>query len=71
MDSSVPWSVKNQARMHIKNGHNPYTSTADGLDCRCANRTEMRHKIRRGRGEPLYELPQSTSPLLSPVRSVF
>jgi len=31
LDSSVPWSVKNQARMHTKNGHAPYTSTADGL----------------------------------------
>jgi len=31
LDSSVPWSVKNQARMHTKNGHTPYTSTADGL----------------------------------------
>lgn len=31
MASSVPWSVKNQARMHTKNGHIPYTSTADGL----------------------------------------
>ncbi len=31
LNSSVPWSVKNQARMHTKNGHGPYTSTADGL----------------------------------------
>jgi len=31
LDSSIPWSVKNQARMHTKNGHAPYTSTADGL----------------------------------------
>jgi len=31
LDCSVPWSVKNQARMHTKNGHAPYTSTADGL----------------------------------------
>ncbi|WP_424767899.1 nucleotidyltransferase family protein [Paenibacillus sp. sgz302251] len=31
LDSSVPWSVKNQARMHTKSGHAPYTSTADGL----------------------------------------
>ncbi|MFB5191381.1 nucleotidyltransferase family protein [Alicyclobacillus fastidiosus] len=31
LDSSVPWSVKNQARMHIKDGHVPYNSTADGL----------------------------------------
>lgn len=31
LDSSVPWSVKNQARMHIKSGHAPFISTADGL----------------------------------------
>ncbi len=31
LDLSVPWSVKNQARIHIKSGHVPYTSTADGL----------------------------------------
>lgn len=30
-DDSVPWSVKNQARMHFKNGHTPYTSTVDAL----------------------------------------
>jgi len=26
-----PWSVKNQARMHIKNHSKPYTSSKDGL----------------------------------------
>lgn len=31
MDGSVPWSVKNQARMHTKNDHAPYISTFDGL----------------------------------------
>lgn len=25
------WSVKNQARMHLRNRHRPYTSTADAL----------------------------------------
>jgi hypothetical protein len=25
------WSVKNQARMHARNGHSPYTSSADAL----------------------------------------
>ena len=28
---SVPWSVKNQARMYSKNGNEPYVSTSDGL----------------------------------------
>lgn len=26
-----PWSVKNQARMHLKNGFEPYNSTFDGV----------------------------------------
>jgi hypothetical protein len=31
MEPSLPWSVRNQARMHIRNGDNPYDSTADAL----------------------------------------
>ncbi|WP_342563959.1 nucleotidyltransferase family protein [Paenibacillus sp. FSL R7-0345] len=31
IDSSVPWSVKNQARMHVINGLAPYTSSTDGM----------------------------------------
>ena len=27
----VPWSVKNQARMHLKNNLNPYTSSTDAI----------------------------------------
>lgn len=27
----LPWSVRNQARMHIRNGDRPYISTADAL----------------------------------------
>ena len=26
-DSHLPWSVKNQARMHLRNGDQPYTSS--------------------------------------------
>lgn len=29
--SNLPWSVKNQARMHIKNGDQPYRSTSDAM----------------------------------------
>jgi len=29
--SSLPWSVKNQARMHLKNGDQPYRSTSDAM----------------------------------------
>ncbi len=29
----IPWQVRNQARMHLKNGEAPYTDTADAM-CR-------------------------------------
>ncbi|MGE0117392.1 MAG: nucleotidyltransferase family protein [Dongiaceae bacterium] len=29
--ADVPWSVRNQARMHLRNGDPPYTDTADAL----------------------------------------
>lgn len=29
--SNLPWSVKNQARMHLKNGDQPYRSTSDAM----------------------------------------
>ncbi|WP_263146029.1 nucleotidyltransferase family protein [Pseudomonas sp. RIT-PI-AD] len=31
LDSSVAWSVKNQARMHSRNGDRPYVSSADAM----------------------------------------
>ncbi len=31
VDPSVPWSVKNQARMHAVNGLAPYSSSTDGM----------------------------------------
>ncbi len=31
IEPTLPWSVRNQARMHIRNGDNPYASTADAL----------------------------------------
>lgn len=31
MDGSLPWSVKNQARMHTRNGHAPYSSATDAI----------------------------------------
>ena len=30
-DATVPWSVKNQARMHVKNGDSPYSNSTDAL----------------------------------------
>ncbi|MFZ5678011.1 MAG: nucleotidyltransferase family protein [Pseudomonadota bacterium] len=31
IEPTLPWSVRNQARMHIRNGDEPYISTADAL----------------------------------------
>lgn len=31
IDPALPWSVRNQARMHIRNGDAPYHSTEDAL----------------------------------------
>jgi Uncharacterized protein conserved in bacteria len=32
-DPSIDWSVKNQARMHLRNGDRPYASSADAMRC--------------------------------------
>jgi uncharacterized protein len=29
--SDLPWSVKNQARMHVRNGDRPYRSSVDAM----------------------------------------
>lgn len=31
MDGTLDWSVKNQARMHLRNADHPYTSAADAM----------------------------------------
>jgi hypothetical protein len=31
IEPTLPWSVRNQARMHLRNGDAPYASTADAL----------------------------------------
>ncbi|MBK5005951.1 nucleotidyltransferase family protein [Pseudomonas sp. S32] len=31
VDPKIPWSVKNQARMHVKNGDEPYESATDAM----------------------------------------
>jgi hypothetical protein len=33
LDPSVEWDVKNQARMHVRNGDAPYLSATDALRC--------------------------------------
>lgn len=37
----IPWSVKNQARMHIKNGDPPYSSIEDALANWCETPTAV------------------------------
>jgi hypothetical protein len=32
-EPSIPWSVKNQARMHTRNGDAPYVSATDAMRC--------------------------------------
>ena len=43
-----PWSVKNQARMHFKNGFDPYTSSYDGVAHFPETPTAIAVKSRRG-----------------------
>lgn len=31
MLAGIPWSVRNQARMHLRNGHAPYVDTEDAI----------------------------------------
>lgn len=33
LDPTIDWSVRNQARMHVRNGDSPYCSTADAMCC--------------------------------------
>ncbi len=33
LDPTIDWSVKNQARMHLRNGDPPYASTVDAMRC--------------------------------------
>ncbi|UTH14046.1 nucleotidyltransferase family protein [Macrococcus equipercicus] len=32
LNSEIPWSVKNQARMHLRNGTDPYDSSVDAVN---------------------------------------
>lgn len=41
----LPWSVKNQARMHEKNNHHPYTSTLDAMSYWPEQQTAVAVKI--------------------------
>lgn len=32
LNSEIPWSIKNQARMHLRNGTDPYNSSIDAVN---------------------------------------
>lgn len=40
-NSDLPWSVKNQARMHIRNNDQPYLSTSDAMSYWCEVETAV------------------------------
>lgn len=49
----VPWSVHNQARMHLANGDPPYQDVADAIRCWPETATAVAARIRGGRVEIL------------------
>lgn len=50
---AVPWSVRNQARMHARNGHAPYADTADAVWHRPETATAVAARLHAGRIELL------------------
>lgn len=48
------WEIRNQARMHYKNGFNPYTSTADGISHWVETATCVAVRIKKGKLEFLF-----------------
>jgi hypothetical protein len=46
--SDIAWSVKNQARMHTKNGHEPYSGVADALSRAPESATAVAVQLHRG-----------------------
>lgn len=50
---AVPWSARNQARMHARNGDAPYRDTADALSHWLETATAIAARLRGGRVEVL------------------
>jgi hypothetical protein len=46
---ALPWSVRNQARMHLRNGDDPYRSTADALTRWLETPTAVALRLEAGR----------------------
>ncbi|WP_413731722.1 MULTISPECIES: nucleotidyltransferase family protein [unclassified Shewanella] len=44
----LPWSVKNQARMHLKNNHQPYASVSDAMSYWPEQQTALAVRLRAG-----------------------
>jgi uncharacterized protein len=59
----VPWSVKNQARMHLRNGDAPYHDTFDAVAHWAETATAVAARTRKGRIEVM--LPHGSTDLLS------
>ena len=60
--AGVPWSVRNQARMHLRNGDPPYTDTADALRFWLETPTAIAIRIDDG-GSPSLLAPFGTDDL--------
>jgi len=50
-DPSVNWSVKNQARMHLKHGHEPYKNTEEAVSCWTETATAVAVRLASGKIE--------------------
>ncbi len=48
VDSSVNWSVKNQARMHLRNGDDPYSSAVEAMRAWPETATAVAVRIEEG-----------------------
>ncbi|GAB1151655.1 MAG: nucleotidyltransferase family protein [Shewanella algae] len=59
----LPWSVKNQARMHLKNHHKPYTSVIDAMSYWPEQQTALAVRLRAGELQLLNLFP--LGPLLA------
>jgi uncharacterized protein len=65
-DPSVPWSVKNQARMHIVNDLEPYSSATDGMSKFPETATALGLAL-TGQGEVILSAPHGLRDVLDMV----
>jgi hypothetical protein len=60
----IPWSVKNEARMHMRNKVEPYTSTLDAVAKFPETATAIAVRL-DDEGEPIFSAPHGVSDLLN------